>query len=596
MVGYLEANPENLLIERKGGGSSGATVFTLSNPTAIDAIFKIKFTAPTRADVKPSCGFVAGLDQVEVVVTPTAAAFQGPDFRSHEKLLVAAAKAPVARGQWHSVKARAVWKTDVVKSEVFETKLAIKFKKDDVSSPLPEAVKKISPAAAAAEPEFTEVSKPPLLGEKPAISSPPDHHGELDAYAGRRLNGGDVGVGGKTDRTKPASAAAVAAAVDVRRPPSPTHSHEIISSSSDSDLQERPVFSNNRNVVSSPLRSNNRLNSNPSMNRPNSNNMFNINPSMNRPNSNNMVNINPSMNRPNSNNMVNNNKLGNNGERRRSWELSRMDHLGRSNNQLQTQSKVPITRQPNGPPPPHGPPAIGPVRSKRQISDSSSGEAAKMNEEAKEEQAPKKPDEQADVAKLQREMFELRQEIRDTDASLMMLKEGQKDLTNEVRESKSFGQSLDAKYERDREKLTSKLDGKLRDAEYSILKKAEQSCGLQSKAEVREVSGWIKESQARLEEKVRDMSGRLQLMEDRLAAGYASKTHLKDMETRLKGNLDDARNDLERQIEAAKVAQDKVAASSQSKPDNTMVLLAFSSIGLAIAGVSFVIASSVVKK
>jgi len=576
MVGYLEANPENLLIERKGGGSSGATVFTLSNPTAIDAIFKIKFTAPTRADVKPSCGFVAGLDQVEVVVTPTAAAFQGPDFRSHEKLLVAAAKAPVARGQWHSVKARAVWKTDVVKSEVFETKLAIKFKKDDVSSPLPEAVKKISPAAAAAEPEFTEVSKPPLLGEKPAISSPPDHHGELDAYAGRRLNGGDVGVGGKTDRTKPASAAAVAAAVDVRRPPSPTHSHEIISSSSDSDLQERPVFSNNRNVVSSPLRPNNRLNINPSMNRPNSNN--------------NMVNINPSMNRPVTNNMVNNNKLGNNGERRRSWELSRMDHLGRSSNQLQAQSKVPITRQP------HGPSAIGPVRSKRQISDSSGGEAAKTNEEAKEEQAPKKPDEQANVSKLQREMFELRQEIRDTDASLMMLKEGQKDLTNEVRESKSFGQSLDAKYERDREKLTSKLDGKLRDAEYSILKKAEQSCGLQSKAEVREVSGWIKESQARLEEKVRDMSGRLQLMEDRLAAGYASKTHLKDMETRLKGNLDDARNDLERQIEAAKVAQDKVAASSQSKPDNTMVLLAFSSIGLAIAGVSFVIASSVVKK
>ena len=71
---YLTVTPEDRIVI----GDTGGAVFTLKNPTTANAVYKIKFTAPDRATIRPCAGFVGPMDEVEVVVTDTTPHPQSP--------------------------------------------------------------------------------------------------------------------------------------------------------------------------------------------------------------------------------------------------------------------------------------------------------------------------------------------------------------------------------------------------------------------------------------------------------------------------------------------------------------------------------------
>jgi len=581
MVGYLVLDPESLLIEgiSKDDGtveiSSGrSVVFSLTNPTAIDAIFKVKFTAPDRADIKPNCGFISGLEQVEVVVTPTSEAFP-EKFRPSEKLLVAAAKSPVSRNLWGQTKPREAWKS-VEKSEVFESKLPIKFKctgrkttSGDKAGSDPETKAKGDLMTFPAEAEKNPPLRRPNLAAMAVAATtkssinldeqvdaskksnndiliPEKSESPLSKKFSKRLE--DSGSGMRIpeqllpDRMEHSKVVASAASVDlVPRSPSPLESGKLFSSSEDEE-DELNVYVGGGNVCSKkkektspPFRSFNMSNNN------------------------------------NSNNT------------RSSKEPPQHIRLNGGENAQQAavaaqrgQQRVPASKQSSG---------------MKQVKEN---EAEDLTESKKDTTITNDVNQQQQqLVTLQKELFRLKQEVKDTDASLVILKESQKDLISELKESLKADQLQAVAKTKERiEKLASKLDSKIKDAEYQILMKAEQTNLHQSKAEIRELSGWVKEDHNKLEDKVRDLSGKVQLVEERLAAGYASKTSLKDLEARVNVALKNLSDDMvNRQNEVAE------AASKQETPkqDNTMVLLAFSCCGLAIAGLSFVLATALKK-
>ena len=70
----LTVSPEDRIVI----GDTGGAVFTLKNLTTANAVYKIKFTAPDRATIRPCAGFVGPIDEVEVVVTDTTPHPQSP--------------------------------------------------------------------------------------------------------------------------------------------------------------------------------------------------------------------------------------------------------------------------------------------------------------------------------------------------------------------------------------------------------------------------------------------------------------------------------------------------------------------------------------
>ena len=144
MVGLLEVNPESLAIEcpAKGPNEDVAdhmrrkAILVLNNPTATDAVFKIQFTAPARACIQPNKGYIAGLDEVVVVITATSEAFDS-NFKLTERLLVNSAKSPIDRQLWKHHEPRDVWKL-LGNAEVHKIKVPIKFQR--ISRQLPDIV------------------------------------------------------------------------------------------------------------------------------------------------------------------------------------------------------------------------------------------------------------------------------------------------------------------------------------------------------------------------------------------------------------------------------------------------------------------------
>ena len=80
---YLTVTPE----DRITIGETGGSVFTLKNPTTVNAVYKIKFTAPDRAIIRPCAGFVGPMDEVEVVVTDTTSHPHAPSSPDDETKL-----------------------------------------------------------------------------------------------------------------------------------------------------------------------------------------------------------------------------------------------------------------------------------------------------------------------------------------------------------------------------------------------------------------------------------------------------------------------------------------------------------------------------
>jgi len=128
---YLTVTPEDRIVI----GDTGGAVFTLKNPTTANAVYKIKFTAPDRATIRPCAGFVGPMDEVEVVVTDTTTHPQSPSsppddetkLRSTEKLLISAAKWIPRSATEASLSPKEAWKV-VDKADVFDTKLTVKFR------------------------------------------------------------------------------------------------------------------------------------------------------------------------------------------------------------------------------------------------------------------------------------------------------------------------------------------------------------------------------------------------------------------------------------------------------------------------------------